>query len=68
MRALALAGLSLLKQDQEMAAEAAELTRQMIKVRNWQTDLHRKLIDLLIQEPGGEVLLPVREVLVSTSE
>jgi DNA-binding CsgD family transcriptional regulator/tetratricopeptide (TPR) repeat protein len=68
MRALALAGLALLKRDSEMAVGAAELTRQMERTPNWQMALHRALIALLIQEPGGEILIPVQDVLDSTTQ
>jgi hypothetical protein len=44
------------------------LTRQMERTPNWQMALHRALIALLIQEPGGEILIPVQDVLDSTTQ
>jgi DNA-binding CsgD family transcriptional regulator/tetratricopeptide (TPR) repeat protein len=65
MLALAHAGLALLNRDPAMAAAAAELTRRALRVRSWQTDLYRALISLLIQESGGEILMPVSNILAS---
>jgi tetratricopeptide (TPR) repeat protein len=65
MRALAYAGLALLNNDLAMAATAADHTHRVLRVRHWHLDLYRALIDLLIQEPGGEILLPIREILAS---
>ena len=65
LRALAHAGLALLNSDPAMAAIAAELTRQALRIRSWQTDVYRALINLLIQEPGGEILAPINDILVS---
>jgi len=45
-----------------------ELARQMVRTPNWQMALHRALIALLIQEPGGEILRPVRDVLDSSAQ
>src|SRR5260221_8192402 len=64
-RAVAQAGLALLNNDPAMAATAAELTRRALRVRSWQTDGYRALINLLIQEPGGEVLAPINDILAS---
>jgi DNA-binding CsgD family transcriptional regulator/tetratricopeptide (TPR) repeat protein len=65
IRALAHAGLALLNNDPGRAATAAELTRQGVRVRSWQTELYRALIKLLLQETGGEILLPIQDILAS---
>jgi hypothetical protein len=65
--ALAHTGLALLNHDPAAAATAAELTRDMLKFRNWQADVCRALIPLLIQEPGGEILAPVQNILSATT-
>jgi hypothetical protein len=65
--ALAYAGLALLNRDPAAAATAAELTGNMLKFRNWQADVCHALIPLLIQEPSGEILAPVRDILNSAT-
>jgi len=71
MRALAYAGLALLKRDPAMAATAAELIRGLparrLQTGLVQTDLLHALTNLLLQEPGGEILLPIRDILASTT-
>jgi len=47
VHALAYAGLALLNKDPGSAAAAAKLTLQSVRVRSWQTDLYRALINLL---------------------
>lgn len=65
--ALALAGLALIRQDTELAAQAVEVTRQSLRIRNLTMDVYPALIDLLIEEPGGDILAPIREILDSRS-
>jgi len=65
VQALAHAGLALLSNDPGRATIATELTRQGVRVTSWQTDLYRALIKLLIQESGGEILLPIQDLLAS---
>jgi hypothetical protein len=65
LRALAYAGLALLNSDPEMAATAANLTRQALSVKSWQIDLYCALIKMLSQEPGGAILTPVSNILFS---
>lgn len=62
-RVVALAGLALLKRDAVMANDSAELASMMAAHRNWQVVLLSALINLLAQEPGGEMLFPVCNVL-----
>ena len=61
--ALAITALALLQQDYVLAEQAAELTRQVCMLKNWMVLLHRALLELLFQEPGSQILAPVREVL-----
>jgi tetratricopeptide (TPR) repeat protein len=65
IQALAHAGLAVLNNDQGRVTIAAKLTRQGVRVTSWQTDLYRALIKLLMQETGGEILLPIQEILAS---
>ncbi len=67
VQALALACLALLRQQARQEAEAARLAsdaarliRQAAVNRNWQVSLHHQLIDLLMDEPGAEILAQVR--------
>jgi hypothetical protein len=65
IHALAHAGLAVLSNDPGRAMIATELTRQGVRVTSWQTDLYRALIDLLMQESDGEILLPIQDILAA---
>lgn len=62
-RTLALAGLALLKHDPALAASAADLLRKALQFNIWFNQLLRAHLNLLLQEPGSEVLAPIRDVL-----
>lgn len=63
IRAVAQAGLALIHHDSRMVETALQIYRETKWVRGWQTNFHRGLITLLIEEPGGDMLLPIREVI-----
>jgi len=63
IHALAHAGLAVLHTDPGRATIAAKLTRQGVRARSWQTDLYHALLKLLLQESGGEILLPIQDIL-----
>ena len=58
-----MAGLALLKRDPALAASAAQLLRKALRFNIWFNYLLRAHLNLLLQEPGSEVLAPIRDVL-----
>jgi DNA-binding CsgD family transcriptional regulator/tetratricopeptide (TPR) repeat protein len=67
-RVLALAGLALLKRDPALAASAAQLLRKALRFNVWFNDLLRAHLNLLLPEPGSEVLAPIRDILMSNRD
>jgi len=67
-RALVYAGLAVLQNDSDAAGRAAvdyqEITTNANSV--WKTRQHLALIDLLLEIPGGDILNPVRTILITT--
>lgn len=56
--ATAYSGLALLQGDAAIVTKALELNRLVYSTRYQLRGLYRRLIELLIQEPGGEILAP----------
>ena len=67
MRTLALNGLALFKRDPALTATAAQLLRKALRFNIWFNRLLCAHLNLLLQEPGSDVLAPIRDVLVSNS-
>jgi hypothetical protein len=67
VRTLALAGLALFKRDPALTATVAQLLRKALRFNIWFNRLFCAHLNLLLQEPGSDVLAPIRDVLVSNS-
>lgn len=67
-RALAFAGLAVLQNDQDAASRSAAIYQEIIAQANsvLKTRQHLKLIDMLIETFGGDILNPVRTVLAAS--
>lgn len=66
VQATAYAGLALLQCDPALVERAAALASDIIRTRHYNWELYRAMINLLIQEPHGEILVPIRRALETT--
>jgi hypothetical protein len=59
--------LALFKRDPALTATGAQLLRKALRFNIWFNRLLCDHLNLLLQEPGSDVLAPIRDVLVSNS-
>lgn len=62
IRSLACGVLALVRHDHALAEQSAALARQTVRVQNWSMALNRVLFEYLRQEPGGDILEPIRAI------